>query len=403
MDIDNSQTTFFEKAQRLLWFFAGVDAKYLKGSTSEYAKYSSLGAIVLFTALLAGLSAGYAFFTVFKSLPVSFFVFFFWGSFILTIDRFMVTSLKKSSNWKKDLLPAIPRIIFAILLGLVMSNPLELKIFESEVNAQLEFDKLTYVNELDGKLKSEYKKIEDLKRENEIIKNDLNKKVSHVVGLEDAAIKEADGSGGTERRGIAQVYRLKQQRGRMARLEYEELKYDQEISLRFNNEKINDLQNQITKTRNLNIMKNSSADGILARNKALENLKKRDPIVWYVDLFIKLLITFIEVAPVLTKLLSPRGRYDIVLQDRDKGFAIQSSHVLTENKKELESQARLKTNRDKFLLEGEINESKKQLAIKTIRDETDIEMVKNLKEKILNKSDEALDERAKEYLNNWKP
>lgn len=402
MDIDTRSLTFFERIQRLLWFFAGVDTNYLKDSTSEYAKYSSLGAIVLFTAILAGVSAGFAFYTVFKSFYISFFVFFFWGTFILTIDRFMVTSLKKSNNWKKDVLPAIPRIIFAILLGLVMSNPLELKIFESEVSAQLEFDKLTYEKELDKKLELEYKKIVDIKKENDSIKEELNKKVSFVTKLEDEAIKEADGSGGSGRRGASTLYRIKKKRGRMARLEYESFKDIQDLVLSNNNQRIEDLRNNIIKTRYINMMKISSANGILARNKALENLKKRDSIVSRVDLFIKILITFIEVAPVLTKLLSPRGRYDIVLQDRDKAFAIHSRHQLIEEEKELNAQAQLKTNRDNFLIEDERKESQKQLEIKAIRDETDLEMARDLKDKILEKNEDVIDSMAEEYLKKWK-
>ena len=43
---------------------------------------------------------------------------------------------KKGKVWK-DLSSATPRIILAILIAIVIAKPLELKIFESEIEAEL--------------------------------------------------------------------------------------------------------------------------------------------------------------------------------------------------------------------------------------------------------------------------
>ena len=51
-----------------LWLCAGVDRKILRQCPTDYAKYAGIGGTILFTALMATLSGGYAFSTVFDSL-----------------------------------------------------------------------------------------------------------------------------------------------------------------------------------------------------------------------------------------------------------------------------------------------------------------------------------------------
>ena len=52
-------------------------------------------------------------------------------------DRYIVSSIKKTGTWWNQILMAIPRLILATFLGVIISKPLELKIFEKEVNKQL--------------------------------------------------------------------------------------------------------------------------------------------------------------------------------------------------------------------------------------------------------------------------
>lgn len=49
-----------------LWICAGVDRKVLRQCPTDYAKYAGIGGTILFTALMAMLSGGYALFTVSK-------------------------------------------------------------------------------------------------------------------------------------------------------------------------------------------------------------------------------------------------------------------------------------------------------------------------------------------------
>jgi hypothetical protein len=64
-----------------------------------------------------------------------------WATIIFNLDRYIVSSLRKEGNWKKELLYATPRFIIAILISLVIAKPLEVRIFASRIEQQILEDK----------------------------------------------------------------------------------------------------------------------------------------------------------------------------------------------------------------------------------------------------------------------
>ena len=123
--------------QKFLMVCSGGSIHILKKTPSEWNKFSGIGGIVLFTAVFATLSAGYAMFTVFDDLWISIGFAILWGLMIFNLDRYIVSSIKKTGTWWNQLLMSIPRLILAAFLGIIISKPLELKVFEKEVNKQL--------------------------------------------------------------------------------------------------------------------------------------------------------------------------------------------------------------------------------------------------------------------------
>ena len=119
-----------------LWTCAGVNKKVLRQCPTDYAKYAGIGGTILFTALMAMLSGGYAMFTVFNNSRIAVVFGVFWGLLIFNLDRFIVNTMysdgKSTISWM-EVLSGLPRIIMAIFLGIVISMPLELKIFEDEI------------------------------------------------------------------------------------------------------------------------------------------------------------------------------------------------------------------------------------------------------------------------------
>lgn len=118
------------------WWCAGVDKKIIRQCPTDYAKYVGIGGTILFTALMAMLSGGYALFSVFKDFWTAAGFGVFWGLLIFNLDRFIVNTMysdgKSTINFR-ELTSGLPRIIMAIFLGIVISTPLELKIFEDEI------------------------------------------------------------------------------------------------------------------------------------------------------------------------------------------------------------------------------------------------------------------------------
>ena len=126
---------------RFLWFCAGAHISTLEKHPTDHNKYVGIGATIFFTGLFAALSGGYAMYFVFKGgdfawlFPIFFGLI--WGLAIFNMDRYIVGSLDKNASSKKQLLQATPRILLAVMIGIVISRPLELKIFDKEIKEKL--------------------------------------------------------------------------------------------------------------------------------------------------------------------------------------------------------------------------------------------------------------------------
>ena len=123
------------------WFCSGINREILLDCKTEYAKYASIGATVFFTAIFAGLSSGYAMYYVFSNhehaylICTSFGIL--WSVAIFNLDRFLVMSVKKGNGWIQNLGTFLPRLFLAFMIGIVIARPLELRIFEKEINEEL--------------------------------------------------------------------------------------------------------------------------------------------------------------------------------------------------------------------------------------------------------------------------
>ena len=124
-----------------LWSCAGVNKQVLRQCPSDYAKYAGIGGTILFTALMACFSGGYALTFVFGDWRIGAIFGIFWGLLIFNLDRFIVNTMysdgKVTISWQ-ELKAGLPRIIMALFLGIVISYPLELKLFDDEIQVKIE-------------------------------------------------------------------------------------------------------------------------------------------------------------------------------------------------------------------------------------------------------------------------
>lgn len=147
-----------------LWSCAGVNKAVLRQCPADYAKYTGIGGMILFTAVMAAISGGYALNFVFHNIYIAGTFGVFWGLLIFNLDRFIVNTMysdgKHTISWG-EIRSGLPRIIMAIFLGIVISTPLELKIFEDKIKMQIEDEKESILNHRLENITNEFNQVKD--------------------------------------------------------------------------------------------------------------------------------------------------------------------------------------------------------------------------------------------------
>ncbi len=196
---------------RFLWWCAGAHQKLLKEFPSEHSKYSGLGGVILATFILAALSSGYAIYSVFGNLlwTVGFAII--WGLIIFNFDRFLVSTMRKYGvSKRKQLWMAVPRIGLALLIGLTIARPLELKIFEKEIDVKMTENMHKKIQRNDSLLQIENKAlVQTAEAERQRYTNRKLAIEDTLHSLQAAYVQEADGTGGSGERGIKGLTKLK--------------------------------------------------------------------------------------------------------------------------------------------------------------------------------------------------
>lgn len=281
-------------------------------SNGEQNKYAGIGATVFFTAVMAFIAASYALYTVFDNYFIAMGFGVIWGLVIFNLDRFIVSTIKKRDHKINELLQATPRLLLAVIIAIVISKPLELKIFEKEINQVL----LTEKNQMTLENQEEISKqflpnIRNLETDISALKNQITVKETEVNALYDTYIQEAEGRAGTKLLGKGPVYQEKRDKHDMGLAELQDLKVSNQAKIEVLEKQIVDLRNnQQTQVQNTQPIIDGF-DGLMARVNALQKLP------WLPSFFIFLLFLAIETSPIIAKLLSLKGPYDYKLEDAE--------------------------------------------------------------------------------------
>lgn len=117
---------------------AGADRELLAQAPHESTKQAALGGAVLTTAVLATVSASVAFAMAFDATPlVAGLGGLVWGTAILNLDRWLIVSTPRQVTARLTIAMAMPRLLLALVIGLVVSTPLTLQVFQDEIHAHL--------------------------------------------------------------------------------------------------------------------------------------------------------------------------------------------------------------------------------------------------------------------------
>lgn len=307
---------------RIFHFAAGVSKDIMaECPESEKIKYAGIGASVYFTTLMAGLSAYFAFYLIFEQVFSSIFLSLIWAALIFNLDRFLVSSFRKKGKPLTEFLQALPRILMAIFIAIVISKPLELKLFQSEIDFKLLEIKREKALLIDEQYAMKINQIEG--NENKY-QTELNKSFQLKESYYAQYKCECDGTCGTGNSGRGSECLRKQKKYESYTNEHRiiESKINTRLSL-LSEEKA---KLNVDREKEKQELNRHFSRGLLARLEALSALSGNTSFA------ILLLFIFLETAPILSKLFAPIGPYDHLLQGKEYPYKMAYFGQIQESK-----------------------------------------------------------------------
>jgi hypothetical protein len=320
----------------------------------ESNKYVGIGATILSTAVLASASGGYAFYTVFDSAPLAVCAGLTWGAIIFNLDRYIVSTIRKRSVPDNPTPQRLflwglgegarfaPRLLLAVFIAVLITRPLELKIFESEINDELDRQFSRGMVERQEQIRAEFPRIQALTGENERLRREVETKQADTRGLYDVMMAECTGEKRVGTTGVEGRGPFCQERKEAYERSEEELR-----ALTMANETraaANETELAALRVRQDERVRESErlakrARGLLARLKALSSLAREDTTVALTSWFLIFLFIFLETAPILFKMISARGPYDEIYEAHEYRVRATEQRSLAELANELDMEA----------------------------------------------------------------
>lgn len=350
---------------RFLIFCSGASEDILTQCPGyERTKYAAIGFTILITSVLALVSSIFALSLITEQIFFISFGSILWSLIIFNLDRFIVMSIKLSDSIFKNVLVSFPRILIAVSIAFIISRPIEIKLFEKEINNFFELDKIHKKNELKSNLELELKYVQESKN---IIENKYEDKKRLVEKYKDDYLCEAAGTCGTKIRGRGAEFESRKERWEKANasLKTELIKRDSLLKLEI------DKENQLYRNYQSEELAISAIEpGFFDKIKILPFVNK------IASNFILFLFILVEISPILTKLFSPRGPYDYILMKSEINYESElllSSEILRKEKNKLK---RLNN------IEEEINIKLKENELKNIKRQDAFQRYEELRNKI---------------------
>ena len=311
---------------------AGVDPQYIR-TVPDRVRYSSMGAIVLLTAMAATASLTTALSLVFPRhswlgyLPVGLL----WGTIVLNFDRWIVSSIDygpitagdaERSQWSRSASKVVHfgvRFILAALVGVVISEPIVLTIFGPEISQQLTVQHVADTSQQTAQLNAAEK------QQAAILKEPVNSARSALAAANRTAAGEhkiyiCELTGNCrlppgEVTGIAgQGPQTAQDHAALLR----DLRAANAAQKIFNKASANEraaaaaLRTQTNAKIAAATQKIDADNGLLARERALGTLTRQNPGFLLRRLLVWLALMFIDLVPVLLKTFSPPTLYELL-------------------------------------------------------------------------------------------
>jgi len=316
-----------KKVEKFFWWCSGADTSLLEKCPTDTGKYVGIGGTIFFTGVFAFFAASYALFTVFDNVWVALISGLFWGLMIFNLDRYIVSSMRKEGKKSKEFVTALPRIILAVIISIVIAKPLEMKLFEKEIKSEIGLMEEELYAQQEAQVKSRFTGDRSrIQNEINVLKEEVDNKTAKRDELMEIARQEADGTGGTKQRNAGPIYKIK--KAEADRVE-EELKALTEKNQEIISSKYTELASlDTTAGASMAELKRHPIDGPAGRMQALQRLTEKNDAIWWANWFIILLFIVVETAPIFVKLISAKGPYDQLLDAVEFGFESERTEAL---------------------------------------------------------------------------
>lgn len=325
-----------------LWACAGVDKPLLRMCQSDWSKKAGIGGTILGTAILAFLSGTYAAYTVSGTWWAGL-IGLVWGLFIFNLDRYLVNSMYSDGTsritmqeWKS----ASPRLIIALFIGVVISTPVEMLMFDGKIqeychsqnalNLQNEIEVSPELQAIDIQIQEQKKIVETYQgmynKAQETLDNELLGKYGTVGRGPNAKRYEEDRDQALERLEREQSYLrdLEMQKKvltnnvQVISAQKDSSTYDFSTRLEAML-KITGFYKPIVDKQDNNSKLSTGSEGTsgeISTTISTEE-KEKNPLFW-VRLLIMCFFMIIEITPVLAKMMADDGKYEeyIILESK---------------------------------------------------------------------------------------
>lgn len=342
--------------REFFWICSGANRDILRQCPTEYSKYFGIGGTIFFTAIMAMLSGGYAFFTIFQNQVIAVLFGIIWGLLIFNLDRFIVNTMYSDGKYTislGELAAGTPRLIIALFLGIVISTPLEMKIFEDRIDSQIVKDNAKRTADTRAVASADYEKLQKLHEEQTALFNERKKLENNLQKAEEELIVEVEGKANSGKIGKGPIYEQK--------MEYRDACQRALDTWNSNNESrlqriAEDIKNNSAKVESFegDIKNGLEENGFCVRYEAFSNVKKEVPAARIVSVFIMIMFIIIEIAPTFFKMMIAAGPYDELLGEemhRKKALAIKNVSELNDD---INTQIELSIQKNKAKLEAEL-------------------------------------------------
>lgn len=383
--------------QKFFWFCSGIDVDLLTGNYAEYdtplkveyTKYIGVGTAVFFTAVFATISASFALSFMEGSKWWACIIFgMVWGINIFFLDRYIVATMRKEDKKWKEILYALPRILIGLVFAFTISVPIELSLFGGKIQDELSKyntgrvsdcekvcnDKVANLNKQIGDLDNQVKAKQSEQPQGYQVLQSQQKSVQGQINQISREISRNEGVISSNRlanpdypdvssdrylynqtaRRYQYMNNLKS--GELSKQRTQLTEINKEIQAKFKKfqDELDKLITQVDQQKEplkqeikrvtvqcpLDIAEcQRVAQGnndLLSRYDALGRAKKNwfSPI-WWASFVIKLLFIFLELAPILSKIIVGKGLYDERLE------SLESKEKLSVSEKNNEINQRL--------------------------------------------------------------